>query len=1488
VGRQIKNIASVGITVAAMAAFGLVLRAQDPQPVGTWRAVGPMAHSYPGAAVAALADGRTVIAGGQDADGSLRDSVLLLDPVANQIVEAGRLLEPRAGHTATALADGRVLIAGGQTAAGISADVEVFDLATGTSLLTAMLWEPRTTHAAAALRDGRVLIVGGTSQTGVALATAEIFATNPASVVPVESVLGVPRRHASASTLPDGRVLVAGGNDGVQDLSSAELFVPAYNAFAPLDAANVMSAPRSGHTALVLPHNNGVLIAGGVSNGAAMASVEVFLPAEFPDPYSYGEGRFAPTASMAASRAPAISGPVGDNGYAFAAGGAADAEIYRFATIKTDKGDYAPGERAIITGSGWQPGEDVRLVFQEDPAVHDDYVLTVTADNQGNIYWDQWAPEQHDLNVRFYLSAVDSRSRAQITFTDGLPQLVTVNPSSVSVDPGATADYTTSVQMGGNATDCTITLQVIAGLPPGATATFDDNPVTGSVSFSRALRITTTSGVTPGAHVFAVRASKGSNCQGSSGNAPTGTGTLIVNGAPSILTLAAVTGTYGGSATLSATLTSGSSAVASRTIAFALNGVGVGSATTNATGVATLSNVSVAGLDAGSYPTAVSASFAGDDAYLASTAQNSLTIGKALATVHVSGYTGVYDGDAHGASGSATGVNGEDLTSRLSLGATFTDVPGGTANWSFAGDDNYEPANGSATITITRATALISVAGFSGPYDGYAHGASGSVAGVNGEDLSGLLNLGATYTNVPGGEATWTFAGNNNYDGDEGTVAIVITKVHAVVIVTGFSGVYDGTAHGASGSAVGVLGESLAGLLNLGATFTDVPGGTANWAFAGDGNYLPRNGSVEIAISQADAIVTVDGYNGVYDGDPHGATGNAVGVLGEDLSNLLSLGASYIDVPGGAANWTFAGNLNYKADEGSVEIVIGKAAADVVVNGYTGVYDGDAHGATGSALGVNEEDLSGLLSFGESFTNAPGGTATWSFAGDTNYNAQTGTVAIVISKADAIVTVSGYTGAYDGDPHTATGSALGVNDEDLSGLLSFGETFTNVPGGTANWSFAGGTNYNAQSGTAAIVISRADAIVTVLDYSGVYDGDPHNAAGSATGVKGENLAALLNLGASFTNVPGGTASWSFAGDTNYNAQNGTAQIVISKADATVNVSGYTGVYDGDPHGATGAAMGVKGENLTGLLSLGATYTNVPGGSADWSFAGDNNYKAAAGSVGIVISQANAIVQVYGYSGVYDGNPHGASGSAAGVKGEDLSSLLNLGASYTNVPGGPATWNFAGNLNYRSATGVVTIAIEKANQVITWAMPASIVFGTPLSGAQLNAVLVVGDGALTYNPGMGSVLAVGTQTLDVHASETNNYHPATKTVTLTVNPWHLTGFYNPVTMGGQAVMNTVKGGSTVPLKFNIYTSNGGTELTGVSDITGFYVWSIGCSAASLDDPIEMTTTGGTTLRYDATGRQFIQNWQTPKGAGVCYQVTMKARDGSTVSAFFKTK
>jgi hypothetical protein len=63
--------------------------------------------------------------------------------------------------------------------------------------------------------------------------------------------------------------------------------------------------------------------------------------------------------------------------------------------------------------------------------------------------------------------------------------------------------------------------------------------------------------------------------------------------------------------------------------------------------------------------------------------------------------------------------------------------------------------------------------------------------------------------------------------------------------------------------------------------------------------------------------------------------------------------------------------------------------------------------------------------------------------------------------------------------------------------------------------------------------------------------------------------------------------------------------------------------------------------------------------------------------------------------------------------------------------------------------------------------------------------------------------------------------------------------------------------------------------------------VACASGTADD-IELTATGGTSLRYDTTGGQFIYNWQTPKKPGSCYQVTVGTVDGSALSAYFRLK
>jgi hypothetical protein len=66
--------------------------------------------------------------------------------------------------------------------------------------------------------------------------------------------------------------------------------------------------------------------------------------------------------------------------------------------------------------------------------------------------------------------------------------------------------------------------------------------------------------------------------------------------------------------------------VSGKSISFKLNGNSVGGAITNGSGIATVAAVSLAGINAGSYPGAVTAAFAGDSTYGASSGSSALTV----------------------------------------------------------------------------------------------------------------------------------------------------------------------------------------------------------------------------------------------------------------------------------------------------------------------------------------------------------------------------------------------------------------------------------------------------------------------------------------------------------------------------------------------------------------------------------------------------------------------------------------------------------------------------------------------------------------------------------------------------------------------------------------------------------------------------------------------------------------------------------------------
>jgi YDG domain len=248
-----------------------------------------------------------------------------------------------------------------------------------------------------------------------------------------------------------------------------------------------------------------------------------------------------------------------------------------------------------------------------------------------------------------------------------------------------------------------------------------------------------------------------------------------------------------------------------------------------------------------------------------------------------------------------------------------------------AGNDTYEPAPGVAqSFSIARAASVTTTVG-AGPftYNGTAQvGGSGTVTGAGGLNTSATsltysANSNGTgvadRTNAGTYFVTAHYAGDTNYTASDGAaVAIVINRADATVKVSGYTGVYDAAYHGATGSASGVGGES-AGSLNLGATFKNVPGGTAHWVFTGNRNYKDQSGDVAISILARHITGAFTAADKIYDGNVSATvlTRSLTGVFGTDAVSLTGGTATFASKNVGTWTVTLAGAALSGGDAGN-------------------------------------------------------------------------------------------------------------------------------------------------------------------------------------------------------------------------------------------------------------------------------------------------------------------------------------------------------------------------------------------------------------------------------------------------------------------------------------------------------------------------------------------------------------------------------------------
>jgi uncharacterized membrane protein len=928
-----------------------------------------------------------------------------------------------------------------------------------------------------------------------------------------------------------------------------------------------------------------------------------------------------------------------------------------------------------------------------------------------------------------------------------VPTFTLSDYSSVSINQGASGTSTVNVNPQYGFTG-SVTLAA-SGLPSGVTASFSPNPATGS----SVMTLTAANPSTPG--TFAV------TITGTSGNATAST-TLSLTIYPQTFTLS--------DAPTELTLAQGSSG---RSTVYVVPQYGFSGAVS---------------FTASGLPSGVTASFTPNpstgSSVMTLTATNAATLG--LATVTITGTSGALVQTTQLALTVAAAQTTSSTTLTVtSAGAPVTSVAAGSV------------------VTLTAAVS----AGSAPLTTGQVRFCDATATYCEDGHLLGTAQLTSAGTAVlkfvPGmGSRSYkaVFAGTqNNAGSSSGAAALAVTAAIASTTTLAQSGAAGNYTLTATVTGQGLLpptgnvsfqdtssGNAVVGTAALGQGKT-----TLNWA----NPQSPATGT------QPEGIATGD-FNG--DGIP-------------DLA-IANQNSNTVTILLGKGDGTFTAS--------SVSPPTGSYPGSIVVADFNG--DGKPDLAVGN---LNSSTLTILLGNGDGTFTPAASPATGSrpisiAVGDFNRdgipdlavaNQYSSTVTILLGNGDGTFTQSSspVTGSYP--TSVAVGDFNGDGVSDLAVGNEFSNTVTILLGNGDGTFIA--NPVSPQTGSDPYFIAVGD-----FNGDGITDLAVANDGGSTLSILLGNGDGTFTPAASPTtgSEPTSVAAGDFNGDgkvdlavSNYGGNSVT--VLLGNGDGTFTATTQSvgtepwAIAEGpfNKNGSPGLAVTSVYNSTVSVLTAQLTQTataiasNVsPLGQGlhlvDASYPGDSSYASSISTtLGLTAQPAAPIVTAtLSTSNIKTTQPLTVTVAVNGGSGNPTptGSVKLTSGSYTSTPAtlsnGNATINIAAGLlapgsdaltvsytpdsnsssTYISSTGSSSVTVTlPATPAITWATPAAIPYGTPLSATQLNASSTVA-GTFAYTPALGAVLTAGPQTLTATftPTDTTDYTTATATVILTVN------------------------------------------------------------------------------------------------------------------------
>ena len=801
----------------------------------------------------------------------------------------------------------------------------------------------------------------------------------------------------------------------------------------------------------------------------------------------------------------------------------------------------------------------------------------------------------------------------------------------------------------------------------------------------------------------------------------------------------------------------------------------------------------------------ISATFTPTDTSLYNTASANvtLTVNQATATVTLGNLTQTYDGAAKAVSATTTPASLPVTFSYSGIGGTAygpsATAPTGAGSYSVTAtvnDPNYS-GSASGTLTVNKATSSITwsapaAIAYSAALGPTQLDATANVPGsfIYNPVAGTVLNAGSQNLSV-----TFTPTDAANYTTATANVTLTVNKAAASVALGNLAQTYDGAAKvvpttitptglaatfsysGISGTVYGPSGTAPtgAGSYSVTATIND-----PNYSGSASGTLIVNKATSSITWATPSAIA----YGTALGAAQLNASANVPGsfVYNPAIGTVLNAGSQNL-----SAAFTPTDAANYTTATANVTLTVNKAAPSITWATPAAITFGSALSATqlnatanvpgsfvynpiaGTVLNAGSQNLA--------VTFTPTDTA--------NYTTATANVTLAVKKAAASVTLGNLAQTYDAAPKAASASTTpsGLNvtfSYSGTGGTIYGPSAT-APTGAGSYSVTAtinDSNYSG-SGSGTLTVSKATPFITwptpsAITYGTALGAAQLNASANVPGSFVYNPAAGTVLNAGSLNL---SATFTPTDAANYTTATANVTLVVNKAAASVALGNLAQTYDAAPKAASasttpsGLSVAFSYSGISGTV-YGPSAT-APTGAGSYSVTAtitESNY-SGSGSGTLTVNKAAPSITWAAPAAITYGTALSAAqlNASANVPGN----FVYAPAAGTVLSGGSqnlsVTFTPTDAANYTTPTANVTLTVNKAAPSITWAAPAAITFGTALSASQLNATANV-PGSFVYAPASGTVPSAGNQNLSVTftPTDTTDYSTATANVTLTVN------------------------------------------------------------------------------------------------------------------------